>query len=146
MNTSDILDGDFGEGLVLQTRDLNYLRIAGKWGQFISITALILTAVGVVFMLIGGSSALLMGTLGGPSTLFLFPYLLLFGAMVYLYILMYQFSTNAVSAASGKSKASITSAFKALSRMFVIGGVLLIIYLAIIAVSVLFFVGTVASF
>jgi hypothetical protein len=146
MDTNDILDGDFGEGISLQTRDLNYLRTAGKWGQFISITGLILIALGAVVMVIGSSSALMMVSMMGSVGLLFIPYLLLFGVMVYLYILMYQFSTNAVSAAGGNNRAAITEALKALSRMFVIGGVLLIVYLGLIAFSMLFFFGVAAAY
>ena len=139
MDTSDILDGDYGEGITLQTRDLNYLRTAGKWGRFISIASLALMALGLVFMIVGGSSAfMLAGGLFGPEAFILLPYLAILGVIVYMNILMYQFATNAVSASTGKSKSAITEALKALSRMFIIGGVLFIIYLAFTVLIALF--------
>ncbi len=139
MDTSDILDDDFGEGVALQTRDLNYLRTAGKWGRFISIASLAIMILGLVFMVVGGSSAfMLAGGLLGPEALLLLPYLAILGVIVYMNILMYQFATNAISASTGKGKSYMTAAMKALSRMFVIGGVLFIIYLAFTVLIAIF--------
>lgn len=147
MDTNDILDGDFGDGITMQTRDLNYLRTAGKWGQFISIAGLILIAVGVVVMLIGGASSLMMmGSMGGAFSLFLIPYLIIFGVIIYLYILMYQFSTNAVTAASGKSKSALTDALKALASMFKLGGILLLLYFGLMVIGVISSIAMAVSF
>jgi len=142
MNTADILDGDFGQGIALQTRDLNYLRTAGKWGQFIAITGIVMFAIGTVFVIVGGFSSFTAGQMLGRGSLMLLPYLLLAGILLYLYVLMYQFSTNAVSASGGKSKSSMTAAFKALARMFIIGGVLFIIYIALLLFALLATAGT----
>lgn len=148
LNDSTTLDNNLAnQGIALTAQDTNHLRTAGKWGRFISITGMIFLAIGIVFVLLGlvfsggmGLSSLASSTVGFPAGLMFFYFIFyaaLLGVALYLYILLYRFSTNAILVADTGDQQAVTMAFSALAKLMTITGVVFIIYLALMALMML---------
>jgi len=155
MDDYGTIDGSLGSaGLTLSTTDTDNLRSAGKWGRFISISGLIIIGLGVLFMLFFGSSliaAMSMADMGGPGAAiggsFVFVvYAIIFAISIFIYWMLYKFSTNAIKAADSGSSAAMTASIISLKNMLKIIGILWLLYLALIVLTiVLGLVGGVAS-
>lgn len=148
LNDSTTLDDSLAnQGVFLSAQDTNHLRTAGKWGRFISITGMVFLAIGIVFVLFGvifaggmGLSSLASSAIGLSAGLVFFYFIFyaaLLGIALYLYILLYRFSTNAILVADTGDQQAVTAAFAALGKLMLITGILFIIYLASIALMVL---------
>lgn len=141
------LDSGYGEQLSLGPSELSSLRKAGKWGRFISIVGLVMIALGVIVMFIGGGASLFLGASGGFNgagsfvAMMLIIYGIMFGVTIYLNVLLLQFSNSALRAVDMGSTSAVGSAFNSLAKLFNIVGILLIIYLAFVALFMLLGVG-----
>ncbi len=162
MNTNfEALDsGAVTSDLSLSLESVRHLRTAGKWGRFISIVGIVLIAIGLFFILLGavfsGGMGIgsLLGDAGGMSAgfgaglmaVYFLIYAALLGVGLYMYILLYRFSTNAIRVADVGDQQAIAPAFAALAKMMTIGGVIFVIYLSFIGLFLIFgLIGGVAS-
>lgn len=158
MEDFETLDAGLGSAnLALSPTDASNLRTAGKWGRFIAITGLVLIGIGIVSMLIFGSSLVAMGSspelamlTGGAGSFFIVLlafYGIIFAVSIYLYWQLLQFSTNAIKAADTGSQVAMTASFESLKTMFKITGIMVAIMLGLYALTfVLTILGGLASF
>lgn len=146
-DSTNPIDGDLTTGGI-NAELRGYLRTAGKWGRFVSITAMVLIGLFVVMLIFGGGAMLAALTTGLPDggssagagiggTVILVIYFIAFAIGFFLYYLLLQFSNNAIRAANTGSEAQVTAAMKPLATFFKIFGILTAIYVAIIGLALI---------
>ena len=143
LTDSSNLDANYTTGIQLSTVDLNHLRTAGKWGRFISIAALVMVALGALFMFLTFTSVGAMGlsTLGAETGIFAIVgliYAVIIGIYVYVLIKLYRFSTSAIRAADSGEQYAASEAFSALASVFKTVGIFLAIFLGFYAILIVF--------
>lgn len=138
------IDGGLGyTGLTLSTVDTNNLRTAGKWGRFIAISGLVVMGLAILLMLFfGGTMLTLMsmsemggaGALGG-TFLFVF-YGVIFAISIFIYWMLFQFSSNAIKAADSGSPEAMAASISSLKTMLKVVGILWAVYLGFVALMI----------
>lgn len=129
-------------GLSLGSAAIGYLQTAGKWGRFVSITGIVVSILLITGIVIVG---VVTSIEQRPNEIFnvnngmlsvLLVYVIILALMLVSFILLYQFSSNAVRATKGRDAEAATKSFRALAKIFQIGGFLATIYVVIIGLVV----------
>ncbi|MEO0687376.1 MAG: hypothetical protein AAFY76_20590 [Cyanobacteria bacterium J06649_11] len=134
------IDGGLASGGSLSTELRTHLKTAGKWGRFIAIVGFVILGITIFSALImgGGMATAMMGLDGGAGMagfgvgIMVF-YVLFLGFILYIYYLLYRFSTQAISAADGDDPIAAAESMKAMATILKIVGVLTALYLGIVA-------------
>ena len=129
------MEEEYKEDLQLFPEDLANLKKAGKWGKFIAIIiALNLVGFGFAFwtgtMVSGGYS-------GQNSKAYIIIYLLFFGLSLYCCLLLFQFSSKAITTAENETQDDLSNALTNLAMMFKTAGRLVIISLLCFVLTLL---------
>ena len=135
------LDHSYGTGPSLSSADAANLRNAGKWARFIAIVAMVGIGIFLFTLIVGGSSMAASMGLGDGAGIGLVV-LLIYGALMvfslYLMYLQYQFGNHAMQAVDRSDGSALSQSLAALGRYYKITGVIMAIYLVLLAVGILF--------
>ena len=144
------LDSSYGNGPALSSADTANLRKAGKWARFIGIVAMVGIGIFLFFLFVSGGTMIAsmgLGDAGGLGVVVLVIYGALMLFSLYMMYLQYQFGTQAVQAVDRDDNGALSQSLAALSKYYKITGVLMAIYLGIMALGIVFAViGGAASF
>ncbi|MGB3801997.1 MAG: hypothetical protein WA952_19410 [Lewinella sp.] len=140
--SSPTLDDNYGNGTSLSSNDTANLRKAGKWARFIAIFSMVALGLVLLGMIIGGSSMLVAMGIGDGGGAGVIGVLVLYGVFIlfalYMTFLQYKFGSRAMQAVDTQDSAAMSESIGALSRYYKIYGVIMLVYLALMAIGIIF--------
>lgn len=139
-----ILDQNISNDGFISPRMRATLAGLAPWLRFVGIVGLVFSIIGIIgtlIMIVAGTSILAMSQVPGMAalpTFFFFIYIVIFGFSAYMYYLLFQSGTNLKRFAQANDQIALEDAFVKQKTFWTIVGVLLAIYLGIIALMFFF--------
>lgn len=149
MENQELLDSDLANKseLTLNFNAKDFLRQTGKWAKLLAITSLIFSAIIIIIGLFFGTIMGAISSLGGQAMpnmyagsigIFMAIFYGIIGlVMMYPGIRLLQFSSKTKQALELNDEEAITEAFRRLRSVFRFYGIIVIIYLAFVALMFL---------
>ena len=149
MESNQPLDSNFGEGLHLSGRSLDYLKETAKWAKFLAIVGFVgLGLILLIFVLLGlflgstglsgmgGEEAAIFGVMGAAGMFF---YVAIFIAIYFMPTLfLYRFATNMQTALRTEDSESLQTSLSNIKSLFKYVGILTMIILILYGIIFLF--------